>query len=253
MPIHIESPFTIRKLKTPGNAVYIVVDTFRATSSLVTLKNSGVENIIVVKEGSFAKKLRKENFPNYFLIGEEGGLKIHGFDYGNSPSLFHNQDFRKKNVIFTSTSGAKTILILKPHKHVFLGSLVNLNRISTEVVSILNEEKSDLYIIPAGYYKDENAYTVEDWVTSLLIAHKVIERTNDYIESKNEFFLKTKQLHEKNSNIVHLLKNSPNAKRLRKLGFADDVNFALSINIIDNFLKVKKWENYGEINCIVLE
>ena len=253
MPIYIESPFAFTKSIKPDRAVYIVVDTFRATSSMVTLKNSGVERIIVVQEGSSAKKLRKENFPNYLLIGEEGGLKIHGFDYGNTPSLFYDQDFGKKNVIFTSTSGAKTILLLKPHKHVFLGSLVNLDRASEEAVTIMNEEKSNLYIIPAGYYKDENAYTVEDWITSLSIAYKVIERTNDFIGSKNEFLLKTKQLHEKEPNIVHLLRKSPNAKYLGKLGFKDDVNFALSINKIDDFLKVKKWLNYGEINYVTLE
>ena len=76
MPIYIESPFTFSKLIKPDDAVYMVVDTFRATSSMVTLKNSGVEKIIVVQEGSSAKKLRKENFPNYLLIGEEGGFKI---------------------------------------------------------------------------------------------------------------------------------------------------------------------------------
>jgi phosphosulfolactate phosphohydrolase-like enzyme len=118
---------------------------------------------------------------------------------------------------------------------------------------MLNNDESDLYIVPAGYYKDENAYTVEDWFTSLLIAHKVMLETNHNIESKNAFFLKTKKLHKENPDIVHLLSNSPNANYLRKLGFAEDVNFALSINMIDNFLKVKKWEKYGEINCVVLE
>ncbi|MHA2308473.1 MAG: 2-phosphosulfolactate phosphatase, partial [Candidatus Heimdallarchaeaceae archaeon] len=60
MPIFIESPFAFTKSIKPDDAVYIVVDTFRATSSMVTLKNSGVERIIVVQEGSSAKKLRKE-------------------------------------------------------------------------------------------------------------------------------------------------------------------------------------------------
>jgi 2-phosphosulfolactate phosphatase len=253
MPIYIESPFAFSKIKKCEKAVYIVVDTFRATSSMVTLKNSGVEKIIVVQEGFHAKKLKKENFPGYLLIGEEDGLKIQGFDYGNSPSQFYNQDFSKKNVIFTSTSGAKTILLLKPQEHVYLGSLVNLNRVSQEVVSILNEERCDLYIVPAGYYKDENVFTIEDWMTSLLIAQEINKRTEKEIESKSEFFLRTKQLQEENPNIIQLLRKSPNAKLLTKLGFAGDVNFALSINIIDNFLKVKKWMNIGEINAVVLE
>lgn len=253
MPIYIESPSSFVKLKEPDNAVFIVVDTFRATSSMVTLKNTGAERIIVVQEGSSAKKLKKEYFPNYLLVGEEGGLKIPGFDYGNTPSKFYNQDFKNQKVIFTSTSGAKTILLLKPQKHIFLGSLVNLDRVSKEVSVVMNKEKSDLYIIPAGYYKDEKAYTTEDWVTSLLIANKIIEKTDDFIGSQNDFLLKTMQFYERDANIVQLLKESPNAKKLAELGFEDDVNFALSINKIDNFLKVKKWLNYGEINCAALE
>jgi 2-phosphosulfolactate phosphatase len=220
---------------------------------MITLKSSGIEKIIVVQEGSCAKKLRNEIFPKYLLIGEEGGLKIPGFDYGNTPSQFYDQDFSKKRVIFTSTSGAKTILLLKPQKNVFIGSLLNLERLSEEVSLIMKDEVSDLYIIPAGYYKDENAYTVEDWITSLLIANKIVEKTDELIESQNNFFLKTKQLYEEEPNISRLLRSSPNAKNLIKLGFEEDVDFALSVNKIDNFLKVKKWLNFGEINCVALE
>jgi 2-phosphosulfolactate phosphatase len=197
--------------------------------------------------------MRNDIFPKYLLIGEEGGLKIPGFDYGNTPSQFYDQDFSKKRVIFTSTSGAKTILLLKPQKNVFIGSLLNLERLSEEVSLIMKDEVSDLYIIPAGYYKDENAYTVEDWITSLLIANKIVEKTDELIESQNNFFLKTKQLYEEEPNISRLLRSSPNAKNLIKLGFEEDVDFALSVNKIDNFLKVKKWLNFGEINCVALE
>ena len=253
MPIYIESPFSFAKMKKPTNASFIVVDTFRATSSMVTLKNSGIEEIIVVQEGSIAKKLRKENFPEYLLIGEEGGLKIPGFDYGNTPSQFYYKNFSRKNVIFTSTSGAKTILLLKPHKRVFVGSLLNLDRVSEEVSLIMNEDDSDLYIIPAGYYKNEKTYTIEDWITGLLIANKVVEKTNDFIRSKNNFFLKTKRLYEKKPDISSLLKESPNATVLTNLGFEEDVIFSLSINRINNFLKVKKWLKFGEINCVALE
>ena len=252
MPIYIESTFSFSNMKKPTNALFIVVDTFRATSSMVALKNSGIEEILVVQEGSFAKKLKEEHLSEYLLIGEEGGLKIPGFDYGNTPSQFYNQDFSRKKAIFTSTSGAKTILLLKPYECVFIGSLVNLDRVSEEVSLIMNEDGSDLYILPAGYYKDKEAYTVEDWVTCLLIANKVVEKTNGFIDSQNNFLMKTKQLCEKEPNIPHLLKRSPNAVKLTNLGFEEDVNFALSINKINDFLKVKKWLNFKEINCVAL-
>ena len=85
--------------------------------------------------------------------------------------------------------------------------------LSFSAAVVMNEDDSDLYIIPAGYYKNEKTYTIEDWITGLLIANKVVEKTNDFIRSKNNFFLKTKRLYEKKPDISSLLKESPNATR----------------------------------------
>lgn len=125
MKVRVISTFSFAKLQKKKNAVFVVIDTFRATSSIVTMKNSGTSNIYITDNGDNAKKL-KLLFPDALLIGENKGIMIEGFDYGNTPSIFSRKSFKGKDIIFTSSSGAKAITGLKAQNNIFLGSLLIL-------------------------------------------------------------------------------------------------------------------------------
>jgi len=253
MPIHIENPSSIEKSRYNNTAVFVIVDTFRATTSLVTLKQSGARRIYVAQNKEDAKKIKDKFSPRCLLIGEEGGLMVPGFDYGNTPSIFQDLDFRDKEIVFTSTSGAKAILLLESYKHVFLGSLVNLDRVSSEVLKLVKNGEKEIIILPSGYFKEPSNYIIEDWITSQLIAKRISDEIGEPIISDSEFLQHTMKLTEDVSSIQSLLRKSPNAETLRKLGFDDDVEFAISFNLIDNFLKVKEWMNFDETKSVVLE
>jgi len=253
MTVYVNAPSTSKAFKNLDEVIYIVVDTFRATTSLVTLKKAGVKRIYVVQNEIEARKLQQEMLPNGILIGEKGGLKIEGFDYGNTPSLFHNLDFNNKEIIFTSTSGAKAITALNPSKQIFIGSLVNLTSISDIATEIAMSKQKDVCVVPAGYSLNEEEYVLEDWVTGLLIAEKISINLQTTIESENKFLKKTQKILEENKNLKDLLSKAPNALYLDGLGFKEDVDFAISIDKINNFLKVKKWLHVNEIDCVALE
>ncbi|MHA2357871.1 MAG: 2-phosphosulfolactate phosphatase [Candidatus Heimdallarchaeaceae archaeon] len=254
MPIRIENPLTIEKYRKNNKAVFIIVDTFRATTSLVTLKQSGARRIYVVQNKEDAIEIKNNFSPDCLLIGEEGGLMPSGFDYGNTPSIFQGLDFKDKEIVFTSTSGARAILLLEPNKNVFLGALVNLDRISNEVLKISKEDEREIVILSSGYFNEPMIYIIEDWITSLLIAKEISDQIDDeQIISDSDFLQTTMNLTEDDSSIQSLLRNSPNAESLKKFGFENDVEFATSFNIIDDFLKVKKWVNFGKIKAVMLE
>ncbi|GAH22789.1 unnamed protein product, partial [marine sediment metagenome] len=51
MKVRVISTFSFAKLEKKKKAVFVVVDTFRATSSIVTLKNSGASSIYITDNG----------------------------------------------------------------------------------------------------------------------------------------------------------------------------------------------------------
>ncbi len=253
MSIRVLKPSQIKQLEINKNDVFIVVDTFRATTSLLTLKNAGVRKIYVVQNEEEAKKLHSKKFPRSLLVGEKGGLKINGFDYGNTPSVFYDSNFKKKEIIFTSTSGAKTFFLLHSRKNVYAGALVNLSSLSAKISKNVLRKRCNIYIIPSGYFMDETEYIVEDWATSVLIAERIAKTTNFSILNTDDFWEKTKKIINNHIDFKKMLLESPNGLKLRDMGFENDVLFASSIDKIEKNLKVKKWLNINKINCVVLK
>ncbi len=253
MLVRILTPEMIKKKQIDYNSVCVVVDTFRATTSITTLMGVGVKRIYVVANGENAKILHKKYAHKSLLIGEEEGLKIDGFDYGNNPSIFSDMHFNNDEVIFTSTSGAKTFLLLENVKHVLIGSLVNLTSVAKVAASLAKKEHLNVYVIPSGYFYDSNIYVVEDWVTSKLILDKVLQYSPLIDSSKGEFYLKTKHLLETNSDISLALKNSPNAIKLAEMGFASDIDYAIQIDQQVFVPKVKNFVITGKIKAVVIK
>ncbi len=253
MSISVLKPSQIKKLEMNENDIFIVVDTFRATTSLLTLKNAGVRRIYIVQNEEEAKEVHSKKFPKSLLVGEKGGLKIDGFNYGNTPSVFYDSNFKKKEIVFTSTSGAKIFLLLQSRRNVYTGALVNLSSLSEEISKSVLKQKCNIYIIPSGYFMDESEYVVEDWVTSVLIAEKLAEKTKFSISNTDDFWEKTKKTINNHIDFKKMLLESPNGLKLKDMGFENDVQFASSIDKIDKNLKVKKWLNFNKTNIVVLK
>ena len=252
MKVRVISTFSFAKLKKKKKAVFVVIDTFRATSSIVTMMNSGASRIFVTDNGDNAKKLKALLLPDALLIGESKGIMIEGFDYGNTPSIFSRKSFKGKDIIFTSSSGAKAITGLKAQNNIFIGSLLNLNSVITKVAEIAKKEEHDIFILPSGSAWDETMYVIEDWLTGILMANNLSSRFGFIDISKGDFYSKTEEITEGEYVLTHLLKNSPNGKALVELGFEDDVDFAVRLSKINNAPEIKEFREMEGISFCVI-
>ncbi len=253
MNISVIRPSYLNQFNFDDEDFFLVVDTFRATTTLAVLANLGAKKIYVVNDQHDAKHVQEELCSNCLLIGEERGIKIAGFDYGNSPSSILRERIQNKSVIFTSSNGAKTLIQLRNMKNVYLGALVNLSSISEFVGKLASKEKKNIIIIPAGHNNNSDEFIVEDWITSVLITKKIIEMESFKIVKQDEFWNKSLKILDQRANLEHLLVNSTNGRYLTKLGFENDIIFSISIDKMNNFLKVKEWLKIGNSDCIVLE
>lgn len=252
MKVRVISPFSFAKLEKKDKAVFVVIDTFRATSSIVTMKNSGASNIYITDNGDNAKKLKLLLFPDALLVGESKGIMVEGFDYGNTPSIFSRKSFKGRDIIFTSSSGAKAITGLKAQNNVFLGSLLNLNSVITKVAEIAKKEECEIFILPSGSAWDETMYVIEDWLPGILMANNLSTRFGFVDISEGDFYSKTKEITKDEYILSHLLKNSPNGKTLVELGFEDDVDFAVRLSKINNVPEIKEFREMDGISFCVI-
>ena len=133
-----------------AKGLVVVIDVVRAFTSACFAINQGAEKIIPVVDLRIAYKLKKEN-PSFILMGERGGLKQPGFDFGNSPAQIQNENFSNKTVIFTTTHGTQAILtaLKAKAKEIITGAFVNTDAVvnyikkrKPQVVSLFSTDTS---------------------------------------------------------------------------------------------------------------
>ena len=102
----------------------IVIDVLRAATVASYLLNQGISSIVPVSTTQEAFEFKKKN-PDLLLVGEDKGIKIEGFDIGNSPSeikLLKNLD--NKKAIHRSSTGTQGLVNAKNAQEIIFGSFV---------------------------------------------------------------------------------------------------------------------------------
>ena len=110
----------------------VIIDVFRAFSLECYLFDYGVTAIRPVGSIDDAFRLHAEN-PGSVLIGERGGIKCEGFDFGNSPSSMTASDVGGKLAIHTTSAGTQGVVNAVHADEIIGGSLVNAKAIAAYI------------------------------------------------------------------------------------------------------------------------
>ncbi|NQT08823.1 2-phosphosulfolactate phosphatase [Candidatus Bathyarchaeota archaeon] len=118
----------IRRLSTVEGAreargLTVIIDVFRAFTTDAFVMANGAETIHPVLTVEEARELRRLH-PDWLLMGEREGIKVEGFDYGNSPHEIREVDFTGRTLIQTTGSGTRGIVNAVEAEEIILGSFV---------------------------------------------------------------------------------------------------------------------------------
>ncbi|MCC9261749.1 putative 2-phosphosulfolactate phosphatase [Methanobrevibacter woesei] len=214
--------------KTTTTDVSIMVDALRASSSIVLGLNNFKE-IIPCFTPEEAFKLGEEY--NAILAGEREGIKIKGFDIGNSPKAIETYKIppeKKDTLILTTSNGTR---ILKDMKStVLVGSIVNAEAVGKKSIEIAENE---IDVVMAGY---KGNFALEDFLASGEIIYWIEkELTDNSIEFEISDFAKAAILASRDyENVKKAFYNCNSGRKLKKLNSQDDVTYCVQKNISDN-------------------
>jgi len=157
----------------PDAAVFI--DILRATTTMTAALAAGAVRIIPVADPKETLRLKERMIadsaaaPNGILTGgERKGVKIDGFDFGNSPSEYRPETAAGKTILFSTTNGTRAILSLKSQRaQKFLGSFTAAGALVNRIAG--DSSIQTLAVVCAGTNRQ---YTEED----LLFAGLLIGR-----------------------------------------------------------------------------
>lgn len=121
----------------------VAIDVIRAFTTAAFAFAAGVQDILLVSEVEEALALR-ERFPGSLVMGEVGGRRPEGFDFGNSPSALIGLDLRGHRMIQRTSAGTQGIVRSTQAEALMAASFVcaaatarYLNRQSPESVTLV--------------------------------------------------------------------------------------------------------------------
>ncbi len=101
----------------------VVIDAFRATTTIATLFDAGLRSLTACAEIDAARTLARDT--GALLFGEVHGLAPAGFDYGNSPVEAAAAPVSGRDAVLFTTNGTRALTMFAPKGPVFAAAFVN--------------------------------------------------------------------------------------------------------------------------------
>jgi 2-phosphosulfolactate phosphatase len=226
------------RLIPPGSlrgAMVVVADVLRATTVMVHALAAGCEAVIPCGEIDEAKAIASR-LPagSALLAGERQGLRIPGFDLGNSPAEFTEEACAGKTLVMTTTNGTRAILASLEAKRVYIASFANLTATIDEIaLKFQRRDRAPLHIVCAGtegFISLEDSLFAGALTARLLVPTGCIEPDGHRLGNDEAFIVVSEWLevdrYRRHRPLSRLLSLGRGGQNVQRIGLADDLDYA---------------------------
>jgi 2-phosphosulfolactate phosphatase len=199
------------------NAIVVVVDVLRATSAICTAIHHGVDKMIPVAGLDEARKYKAEG---YLVAAERNAIKQDGFDFGNSPYHYIDEDLSGKTIVISTTNGTQAIEAAKDSSTILIGSFLNISSIANWIL----QQERNVIVLCAGW---KNKFNLEDSIFAGALSLKLIQsgKFNTVCDST----IAAGYLYERaNNDLYGFLEYSSHRNRLKDLQLENDIRYCLT-------------------------
>jgi 2-phosphosulfolactate phosphatase len=212
---------------TPGEYEYfkgeydivVVIDVLRATSAICAAFENGIRSIIPVATIEEAQDYKDRG---YLVGAERKGQIVDGFDFGNSPYSYMNEDFIGKDVVLSTTNGTKALSIASDAETVVVGSLLNLDALC----EWLENQDKNILCLCSGW---QDKFNLEDTICAGAICDYLIN-TGKYTSNEDSSIAAKYLYLSAWVNPLGYLKSSSHRRRLKNLDLNEDIKYCLTPN-----------------------
>jgi 2-phosphosulfolactate phosphatase len=208
--------------------VCIVVDVLRASSTIVTLLERSVTQVIPARSLTQARRIARGR--DYVLVGERDGIAPPDFDYGNSPSRLAHADLAGKTVVLATTNGSVVLNRLENAPRVFVGCFLNARACCRAAVEEAARGELGVGIVCAGRYDE---FALDDAVCAGYLVRETrgLIKAFDIQPVLNDAALAVSQLYGSYASIEAAFLQSRSGKRVVDIGDAEDNHFCGEIDV----------------------
>ena len=201
----------------------VVIDVLRASSTIVAALAAGAQSIYPVVSTEEAIKLATLlGREDALLAGERRGLKVEGFDLGNSPREFTPETVGGKRVVMSTTNGTRALVSVAGAERVLVASFLNLSAVA---VACAGAER--LAVVCAGR---EGRFSIEDAVCAGMLLGRLKERLGGALEVEDAGRAAL-ALAEALVLDDALFEDAAAARALAKIDMLDDVSWCVRLDV----------------------
>ncbi|MGC4101032.1 2-phosphosulfolactate phosphatase [Ferruginibacter sp.] len=206
------------------NAVVVIIDVFRATSTIASVLKNGAKCIIPVDTVAKAIDISKQI--DAIAAGERDGQIAEGLQHGNSPLEYSREFIEGKTLVLTTTNGTKLLQMALDNNAdtIISGSFPNLSSVCKYLVA----QNKNVVLGCAGW---KDRYNIED----TLFAGAVISKIKEHFTIHCDSSFTAELLYENNKNdLAGFAPNLTHYHRLvERFGLIEDINFCLTPDVAD--------------------
>jgi 2-phosphosulfolactate phosphatase len=204
----------------------VVIDVLRATSVIAQALASGARVIYPAATTEEAVRLGQNlDRSELILCGERGGLRIEGFDLGNSPLEFTPDAIGERTLVMTTTNGTRALIAASMAKRTLSASFLNLGAVVRSVA-----DADAITIVCAGR---ERRFALEDAVCAGMMVERLAGGSSGEHELNDGAIAALALARRFGDDLDAMLRSTAAAKQLIAIGQEHDVVYCAGIDTLD--------------------
>jgi 2-phosphosulfolactate phosphatase len=205
-----------------NNAVVVIIDVFRATSTIAAALYNGAERVVPVATVDQCISTGCQ-IENAITAGERDGKVIEGLQYGNSPAEYPRHFIEGRTLVLTTTNGTRLLhmALANGATEVITGSFPNLDAVCDHLVS-----KGKNVILGCSGWKYR--FNLED----ALFAGAVINKVSQHFAIRCDSSLMACEMYNLHrDNLYEFVQKTSHWHRLAAYGLQKDLEYCVTPNL----------------------
>lgn len=222
--MRIDAYFTVAEFgpAVVDETTVVVIDVLRATTTIVEALANGAAGIYPTDSIEDAVKLAQSlGRDDTVLCGERKGVKIEGFDLGNSPREFTREAVEGKRLVMSTTNGTRALGVAHESARLLTCAFTNLGAVAEAIAG-----DAEVVLLCAGR---EDRFSIDD----ALCAGYLIQRIAGAVEEEhllNDAGQAARALAGARRPSKRFLKATTDGRALVELGFEEDLDFCAEVD-----------------------
>jgi 2-phosphosulfolactate phosphatase len=213
------SPALFKFKTTHDNYIVVIVDVLRATTAFCAAFDSGIETLLPVSGLDELLELKNQG---YLTAAERDGKKVDFADFGNSPTIFLQNNLAGKNLAYSTTNGAQAVEMAKSSGILVAAAFTNLNAVCDWLV----KQEKNIVILCSGW---KNTFSLEDTLCAGALVEE-LEISGKYAHCCDAAFVSLKLWQKSKSELLKVVQEANHYQRLFRMGLTEDLKHCFVLN-----------------------